>query len=43
MKQIKTAHIVHSFLPVTQNWIYNQISFNHNHIPCQFMQGRITR
>lgn len=43
MKRIKTAHIVHSFLPVTQNWIYNQISFNSevNHIVlCQFMQNR---
>ena len=33
------AHILHSFLPVTQNWVYNQIVFNRacdHAVLCQF-------
>ncbi|NLE02593.1 MAG: glycosyltransferase [Fibrobacter sp.] len=42
MESGTVAHIVHSYLPVTQNWIYNQLSFNNRHIPlvlCQFVQN----
>lgn len=28
MRKIKVAHILHTYLPVTENWIYNQILFN---------------
>lgn len=30
MDLIRVAHITHTFLPVTQNWIYNQLRFNDN-------------
>lgn len=42
MKRLKVAHVVHSFLPVTQNWIYNQLLFNtdvEHSIICQFRQN----
>lgn len=28
MDKIRITHFVHTFLPVTQNWLYNQITFN---------------
>ncbi len=28
MQKIKVAHILHTYLPVTENWIYNQLHFN---------------
>jgi len=28
MQKIKVAHVLHTFLPVTENWIYNQLYYN---------------
>jgi len=28
MQRIKVAHVLHTFLPVTENWIFNQLHYN---------------
>ncbi len=28
MQKIRVAHVLHTFLPITENWIYNQLYYN---------------
>lgn len=40
MEKIKVAHILHTYLPVTENWIYNQLRFNLDCDPMVISQFR---
>lgn len=42
-QKLKVAHFINSFLPVTQNWIYNQLSYNdeiESIVICQYRENQ---